>query len=130
MRGLLVINSALALFLLAAGLSAPVCHAANFVSAAYDASKDELVVELSYRGTNPDHEFSLEWGECRARNGGNEIAARIHDSQWNDRAREPFVKVVRFDLADLRCRPAQVTLFTSPNFRIGVFIPCRSDGGC
>lgn len=126
MRGVLVLNSAVALFLLTGGLAGPLVQAANFVSAAYDARNDELVVTLTYRGTNPNHEFTLEWGECQAANGSNEIAGRIHDSQWNDRALEPFTKEVRFELTDLRCRPAQVTLFTAPNFRIGVFIPATA----
>ena len=125
MRGVPVLKLAVTLFLLAGNFGASMSRAANFVSAAYDARHDELVVTLSYRGTNPDHEFTLEWGECRAMNGNNEIAGRIHDSQWNDRALEPFIKKVHFDLADLRCRPAQVTLFTAPSFRIGVFIPAR-----
>jgi len=97
--------------------------AANFVSASYDAQTDELVVTLSYRGTNPDHEFTLQWGECRTFQGGQEIAARVLDSQWNDRALEPFAKTVRFGLKGLRCRPAHVILITEPNFRIGVSVP-------
>ena len=54
---------------------------------------------------------------------------RILDSQWNDRALEPFTKTVRFDLAELRCRPAEITLFTAPNFRIGVTIPAAAGSG-
>ena len=123
MRGPFAVSSVLTCLALAAVLSAPVCEAANFVSASYDPRTDELVVTLSYRGTNPDHEFTVEWGDCRSANGSNEIAGRIHDSQWNDRALEPFTKTVRFDLAELRCRPAEITLFTAPNFRIGVTVP-------
>jgi hypothetical protein len=104
------------------------CLATNFVTASYDARADELVVTLAYEGTNPDHEFTLEWDECRqAPNGTAEIAARVIDSQWRDRAQTPYTKTVRFDLRDLRCRPATVTLFTAPNFHISVHIPARGD---
>lgn len=104
----------------------PVTLAANFISAFYDARTDELVVTLSYRGTNPDHEFTLHWGDCKAAHGSQEIAARILDSQWNDRAVEPFTKTVRFGLMNLRCRPAHITLITEPDFRIGVSIPAAA----
>jgi hypothetical protein len=110
---------------LAGVLTASAAHAANFLAARYDPGTDELVVEFAYRGTNPDHQFTLQWDECRAADaeGSYEIAGRVFDSQWNDRALEPFTKTVRFDLRDLQCRPARATLFTAPNFRIGVVIP-------
>lgn len=111
---------------LSAALGVPVCQAANFISAFYDPRGDELVVTLSYRGTNPDHEFTVTWGDCRSANGTNEIAGRVLDGQWNDRALEPFTKTVRFDLSELRCRPAKITLFTAPNFRIDVTIPAAA----
>jgi hypothetical protein len=101
--------------------------AAAFLDAIYDASADELLVTLTYRGTNPDHNLHLEWGECQERppGGAHEIAARVLDDQWNDRAREEFTKPVRFSLADLRCRPAVVTLLTEPHFSITVHVPAR-----
>lgn len=103
-------------------------RAASFLSASYDGRTDEIIVRLAYRGTNPDHEFTLEWGECQTTSEGSyEIAARMHDSQWDDRARQPFERSVRFSLADLRCRPATVTLHTEPNFRITVNVPARGD---
>jgi hypothetical protein len=95
----------------------------------YDPEKDELVVSLEYRGTNPDHNFRLQWGECRRTPGGdsNEISARVLDDQWDDRARADFTRTVRFSLADLRCRPASVTLFSAPGFRIAVNVPARGN---
>jgi hypothetical protein len=103
--------------------------AADFLDARYDQSKDDLVVTLAYRGTNPDHAFSIEWGACErgVAAGSYEISARVLDSQWNDLARRSFTKTVRFDLRNLRCRPALVTLFTAPRFRISVPIPARAD---
>jgi hypothetical protein len=103
--------------------------AANFQDARYDADEDELVVTLGYRGTNPDHTFSIEWGECKLDGvaGSYQISARVLDSQWNDAARQSFMKTARFDLRNLRCRPAIVTLFTAPQFRISVMVPARAD---
>src|SRR5688572_23299177 len=80
-------------------LSASAVQAASFISAFYDPQTDELVVTLSYRGSNPDHEFTLVWGDCRTANGTREISASILDSQWNDRALELFTKAVRFGLS-------------------------------
>ena len=103
--------------------------AANFESARYDQEADELVVTLTYRGTNPDHTFSIEWGSCETDRaaGSFRIAARVVDGQWNDLARELFTRTVRFSLRDLRCRPATVTLFTAPQFTVDVTIPARGD---
>ena len=103
--------------------------ATNFVNAFYDARTDELVLTLAYRGTNPDHQFTLEWDECKTADtpGTYEISARVLDDQWKDRALESFTKTVRFGLHDLRCRPATVTLFTAPNFHISVSVPARGD---
>lgn len=128
MRPLAVASLVVGFSLLAGSFGMREATAANFVSASYDARTDELVVTLSYRGTNPDHEFALQWAECRTFQGGQEIAARVLDSQWNDRALQPFTKTVRFGLKDLRCRPAHVILITEPNFRIGVSIPAAPSG--
>lgn len=110
-------------------LLGPAAMAANFLDARYDEGEDELVVTLAYRGTNPDHAFSLEWGACKQDGapGSHAISARVLDSQWNDLARRSYTKTVRFDLRKLRCRPAIVTLFTAPQFRITIQIPARAD---
>jgi hypothetical protein len=101
-------------------------HAAAFADVAYSPTDDELIVTLIYRGTNPDHEFSLHWGECHHRSsarGGQEIAAELLDSQWKDRAEREYRKTVRFDLSGMPCRPAEVTLRTAPGFHSTLFIP-------
>ncbi len=100
--------------------------AAAFACVRYDADRDELVVTVDYRGTNPDHTFSLQWSECRKRPSakeGYEIAAQMLDSQWDDRAEQPYRKTVRFDLSHLRCRPAEVTLRTAPGFHYTLIVP-------
>ncbi|MEP7313101.1 MAG: hypothetical protein ABI859_11000, partial [Pseudomonadota bacterium] len=101
-------------------------HADNFVAAHYDARTDALNVTMRYRGTNPDHAFTVRWGKCQPANiQGNamQIAATVLDDQWNDATRAPFTKTMRFSLAGLSCRPAQVTLHTAPHFLYSVNIP-------
>ncbi len=102
----------------------------NFVGAQYDAESDELVVEIAYRGTNPHHEFSLRWEECKplSRSGGaHQAAALLVDDQWDDKARQEFRKTVRFSLEALPCRPAKVTLHSAPGFTWTVHVPSRPD---
>lgn len=104
-------------------------HAAAFGGLRYDAQRDELVVTIDYRGTNPDHSFTLQWGPCRSTasaRGGHEIAAEMIDSQWDDHAQREYQKVVRFDLADMHCRPAELTLRTAPGFHGTIFVPARA----
>jgi hypothetical protein len=104
----------------------PTANADNFASAHYDANTNELVVTLFYRGTNPDHTFRLQWGECKPlgdAGAGSQISADVLDDQWNDAALHNYKQTVRFSLADLRCRPAEVTLRTAPRFYYSLFIP-------
>jgi hypothetical protein len=101
-------------------------EADTFARARFDPRTDELVVTMLYRGTNPNHEFSLQWDTCPALAAGQstyDIAAAVLDSQWNDDARQPFTKTVRFSLRDLKCRPARVTLRTAPHFYTTVAVP-------
>ncbi len=93
-------------------------HADNFSRVYYDANTGELVVTMRYRGTNPDHAFSLKWGTCSDAAPGTlpEVAAEVLDDQWRDQAQRDFKKTTRFSLADLPCRPARVTLRSAPRF--------------
>jgi hypothetical protein len=110
-------------------LLASAAHADNFSSAHYDARTDELVVTLFYRGTNPNHTFQVQWGECQklGRN-GRQIAGDVLDNQWNDAALRDYRITVRFKLTTLTCRPARVTLRTAPRFFYTVYIPAASRG--
>jgi hypothetical protein len=118
---------AAALWLCVAAVAA--AAAPNLMSARYDEETDELVVTLAYRGTNPDHTFSIEWGSCQSAGavGSSRISARVIGSQEKDPARQSFTKTMRFSLQDLRCRPVTVTLFTAPQFTIHVMIPARGN---
>jgi hypothetical protein len=113
---------------LAMVLLAPTVYADNFANAYYDAAKDQIVVTMIYRGTNANHTFSLKWGQCKqpADGGANEIVAEVLDSQSQDAATQDFKKKTRFNLSDLPCRPAKLTLRTAPRFYITLQIPARA----
>jgi hypothetical protein len=100
----------------------------NFANVYYDARKDQLVVTVNYRGTNPDHVFTLKWGQCKEPGDGGvrEIAAEVLDSQWEDAASRDFKKTTTFSLQNLTCRPSAVTLRTAPRFSYTLQIPARS----
>jgi hypothetical protein len=113
---------------LAGGMLSDATHADTFANVYYSARKDQLVVTMVYRGTNPDHTFSLKWGQCKdiAEGGGHEIAAEVLDSQWQDVEQSDFKKTTRFSLAGLRCRPSKVTLRSAPRFFYTLQIPERA----
>lgn len=117
------------LAILAIGLAsaAPSAVADAFASAHYDPATDSLVVTLLYRGTNPNHQFTLNWGTCSTSPKGrvNTIAAQVLDSQWQDAALHDYRMTVHFDLGAMPCRPAEVTLRTAPRFHITVHVPLR-----
>jgi hypothetical protein len=112
---------------LAVALLTTAVRADNFANAYYDARKDQIVVTMIYRGTNPDHTFSLKWGRCKepADGSAREIVAEVLDSQWQDAATQTFKKTTRFSLDDLQCRPAKLTLRTAPRFYYTLQIPAR-----
>jgi hypothetical protein len=103
-------------------------HGDTFSKVYYDAGHDELVVTMAYRGTNPDHAFSLKWGACQTTDQASEpeIVAEVLDSQWQDAARQPFKVTTRFSLADLPCRPVKLTLRTAPRFYASLHIPAQN----
>jgi hypothetical protein len=117
-----------ALLVIAPSLLWHAARADNFTDVRYDAVKDQLVISMVYRGTNPNHTFSLKWGACKdAQNDSvREVAAQVLDSQWQDTAQGTYTKTTRFSLSDLPCRPAKVTLRTAPRFIYTVVIPAAS----
>jgi hypothetical protein len=105
-------------------LSASAGDAATFSSAYYDPHTNELVVTLIYGGSNPDHQFSLQWGQCQPLGDtAHQIVVEVLDSQWNDAAKQDFTKTVRFGLASMHCRPATITLWTAPRYEYTLQIP-------
>jgi hypothetical protein len=116
------------LFWLAAAVPWNAALADNFAKVYYDSRKDQLVVTMFYRGTNPDHTFSLKWGQCAKSTDGSGLAvdAEVLDGQWQDAAQRNFTKTTRFDLNDVPCRPARLTLRTAPRFYSVAQIPART----
>jgi hypothetical protein len=116
------------LWCVSAGALFDVVHGDTFSGVYYDARSDELVVTMAYRGTNPNHTFSLKWGSCKTSPNASEpeIVAEVLDSQWRDGASQPFKKTTRFGLADLPCRPVKLTLRTAPRFYVTLEIPAQN----
>jgi hypothetical protein len=102
----------------AAFLAAQSAFADNFGSVVYDRKNDQLVVTMLYRGTNPNHKFSLKWGACETKQSGNlpGVTAEVLDDQFEDLSQQDFKKTTHFSLADLPCRPVHVTLRSAPRF--------------
>lgn len=93
-------------------------HSDDFGKAYYDSRADQLVVSMMYSGTNSNHKFTLRWAPCQDESSGDlrEVAGQVLDSQWQDEALRPYEETGRFGLADIPCRPAEVTLMTPPRF--------------
>lgn len=112
----------LILFMLGAGPMT--AGAANVVDLNYDAGRDQLVIQLVYRGTHPDHVFSIQWGECRHLDEQrSQILGLVVDSDPKDPAREEFSKRLEIGLAQFSCRPAKVTIRTDAGFLRSVDVP-------
>ncbi len=119
------------LAVLAGGLAlllGPRARADNFVRVAFDPLKDQLVITMGYRGTNPNHIFSLRWGQCvqTPDPSAPELDAEVLDSQWQDQAQQDYRKTTRFNLDGMPCRPAKLTLRTAPRFFYTLPIPAAA----
>jgi len=96
----------------------------TFAQVGYDATHDSLLATITYRGTNPNHHFSVRWGTCQTTdNNRTQLSADVLDDQWNDLAEHDFRKQAQLSLQDIPCRPAQVTLRIAPRFFTTVLIP-------
>jgi len=101
-------------------------RADNFRKVSYDPASDELVIVVVYRGTSPDHQFSLKWGPCIDRGASrHQIVAELLDRQFKDAALKDYEKTVRMSLAAMDCRPATVILRTAPRFYYALTVPER-----
>jgi hypothetical protein len=98
--------------------------AGTLIDARYEVGDNALVLEIAYQGTNPHHQFVLEWGACQREIDGNVGAvARLIDSDGHDIARENYRVLRRFDLSGLDCRPADVTVRLGPVSNRTVYVP-------
>lgn len=100
-----------------------VSRADTFASVRYDAQRDALVVRMLYDGTNPDHQFRIQWGACEALGSGYQLSADILDDQWKDKAVRTYQKTARFSLAEVKCRPVDITLRSAPRFIYTLHVP-------
>jgi len=97
----------------------------NFASVIYDPKTDEIVLTMIYRGTNPKHEFAVRWGPCQHPQdaAAAQVSGEVVDSQWKDAEQKSYRKITRIGLADIPCRPADVTLRTAPRFFYTLHVP-------
>ncbi|HEX3950435.1 MAG TPA: hypothetical protein VHW95_11340 [Steroidobacteraceae bacterium] len=112
----------------AAALLSIGARADNFGRVRYDGQTDQLIVAMIYRGSNPNHTFSLKWGKCRIHQSGDlpGVTLEVLDDQFQDRALQEYTKEVRFDLTGLPCpRPVSISLTTAPRFFHTLTIPGR-----
>lgn len=106
--------------------SAPLTLADNFGDVRYDKPSDRLIITMLYRGTNPNHNFSVSWGECPEDSTDNDagVAAEVLDDQFSDAAEQDFKKTFAVSLHDMPCpRPVKLTLRTAPRFFYTLTIP-------
>jgi hypothetical protein len=103
----------------------PATQAATFSSVDFDPGKNELIATMTYDGTNPNHQFSVQWGTCRklGNDGNHQIVANLLDNQWDDTAQQTFTTTVHVSLAGMNCHPALVTLRTAPKYEFNVQVP-------
>jgi hypothetical protein len=107
--------------LLAAMLALPL-HAADILEAGYNAARDQIEVDIAYRGTHPDHEFTVQWGECSGESPPR-LVGRLVDRHGGDAAREDYRTKERVALGAIPCRPAIVTLRLGRVAHAEVFVP-------
>lgn len=99
----------------------------NLIDAIYDAATDEIVFTIAYRGSHPDHTFTISWEMCRTMGDGHrEILGIVHDSDPKDPAKIEFKKTERISLKDFPCRPATVAIgLASALYRRTLTVPGR-----
>jgi hypothetical protein len=122
-------STAATLAAFAVAMTATVATAEDFGPVQYDAQDDQLIVTMKYDGTNPNHHFSFQWGQCR------KVTDQLHepahqvidvdiiDDDGSDAATTSYTEIVKIPLAGLSCRPATVTLWTAPNSSTSIDIP-------
>lgn len=102
---------------------APVA-ATNFTSVIYDEKDDKLVIAIAYRGTHDNHQFSIEWGECRRLDDDRfQAYGLLVDSDPMDIARQNFSKILEIDMSSYPCRPARLTVRTATGFNRSLDLP-------
>lgn len=107
--------------LLCAALALP-ARAADILEAGYNAARDQIEVDIAYRGTHADHAFVVQWGECSSESPPR-LVGRLVDRHGGDAAREDYRTTERVPLGAIPCRPAIVTLRLGRVAHAEVFVP-------
>ncbi|MHB1871146.1 MAG: hypothetical protein ACYCT1_09880 [Steroidobacteraceae bacterium] len=95
----------------------------------YDRQRDQLIIAVSYDGTNPHHHLYVRWGRCRRLRdqlhgpGRRVINLEVLDAQGNDAAVRGYAETLKVSLAGMHCRPATVTVLTTLRSEVSVRIP-------
>ena len=96
---------------------------AAFIQAGnYNPVTKNLQIVLVYSGGLKNHNFTLDWDKCQVVNGFNETSARLIDTGWDDAGTEELSQVVSFNLSDLQCNPAQLTIFSDKHSRLTLWV--------
>jgi hypothetical protein len=112
---------------LLAGLLGRPALADTFSAVSYDAAQNELVITMSYDGSNPNHAFTLRWGTCSVgRSGIQSVPVEVLDNQWQDTTTQTYSKTTHFSLDAMPCRPARLSLRTAPRFHTTIMIPAAA----
>jgi hypothetical protein len=103
-------------------LIASMAFATTIESAQYDSASQSLSLGLYYQGGDKSHNYSLVWDDCQTVNGQQQIAARLIDSGWDDTGTQEIRQTVSFDLSGVKCKPAELTVFSDKNSRQTLWI--------
>ena len=98
----------------------------NFGNVRYEMQTERLVITMLYRGTNSNHHFSVQWGECQVdpNDQVSGVTAEVLDDQFEDAAEQDFKKTFAVSLHEMPCsRPVKLTLRTAPRFFYTLTIP-------
>lgn len=97
-------------------------QAAFIQSGSFNPATQNLELNLVYSGGLKSHDFSLDWDKCQELNGQLETAARLIDTGWDDTGKEELSQVVSFNLSEVQCKPAQLTIFSDRHSRLTLWI--------
>jgi len=100
-------------------------RAADVTGAIYDFPQDQLVFDVVYMGTTPVHDLFLVWGPCTGEH-PHRIVAGVRDAGSRDPALQAYHVRVRFDMKDVDCRPALVTIGIDRSF-VMLYVPERNE---
>jgi hypothetical protein len=100
-------------------------RAADITGATYDFPQDQLVLDVVYMGITPDHLLSLVWGPCIG-NHPHHVVAGVKDAGSHDPALQAYNVRVRFDLKEVGCRPALITVGVERSF-VTLYVPARNE---